>query len=91
MWGRFARHGAAMMGPNYTWWHSFHEVAQHFYLKYIPEARELDNPELNALIDKLLKDDPIHRWLNQPTNKLKQMIKNGEMQKVYESLFAGKE
>lgn len=89
--GRRARHGAAMMGPDYTWWHGFYEVAQHFYFKFIPEARELDNPEVNAYIDKLLKDDPMHRWLNQPTEQLKQSIKNGEMQKIYEALFAGKE
>lgn len=89
--GRRARHGAAMMGPDYTWWHGFYEVAQHFYFKFIPEARELGDPEVNAYIDKLLKDDPMHRWLNQPTDKLKEMIKNGEMQKIYLPLFEGKE
>ncbi len=89
--GRRSRHGAAMMGPDYTWWHGFYKVAQHFYFKFIPEARELDDPELNAYIDKLLKDDPMHQWQNQPTDKLKQMIKNGELQKIYLSLFEGKE
>jgi hydroxylamine dehydrogenase len=85
--GRRARHGASMMGPDYTWWHGFYEVAQHFYFKLIPEARELNNPELNAYLDKLLTDDPMHQWLNQPTDRLKQMIKSGELQKVYRSFF----
>lgn len=85
--GRRARHGAAMMGPDYTWWHGFYEVAQHFYFKLIPEARKLKNPELDAYLDKLLKDDPMHQWINQPTDKLKQMIKNGQLQKIYLQLF----
>ncbi|MDQ1354840.1 MAG: hydroxylamine dehydrogenase [Acidobacteriota bacterium] len=88
--GRRARHGASMMGPDYTWWHGFYDVAQHFYFKFIPEARELDNPEVNAYLDKLLKDDPMHQWLKQPTDRLKQMIKNGELQKIYHSLFEKK-
>jgi hypothetical protein len=24
-------HGAAMMGPDFTWWHGIYEVSQHFY------------------------------------------------------------
>lgn len=85
--GRRARHGAAMMGPDYTWWHGFYEVAQHFYFKFIPEARELGDPEVNTYIDNLLKNDPMHRWLNQPTDQLKQSIKNGELQKIYLLFF----
>ena len=85
--GRRARHGAAMMGPDYTWWHGFYDVAQHFYFKFIPEARKLKNTGLDAYLDKLLKDDPMHQWINQPTDKLKQMIKNGELQKIYQQLF----
>jgi hypothetical protein len=38
--GRRARHGASMMGPDYTWWHGMYEVAQHTYFKWIPEMRE---------------------------------------------------
>ena len=85
--GRRARHGVAMMGPDYTWWHGFYDIAKHFYFKLIPEARKLQHPELNAYLDKLLKDDPMHQWLNQPTDQLKQKIKNGEFQKIYDSLF----
>ena len=50
--GRRARHGAAMMGPDYTWWHGFYEVAQHFYFKLLPEARELGDPEVDAFVDE---------------------------------------
>jgi len=88
--GRRARHGASMMGPDYTWWHGFYEVAQHFYFKFLPEARELNNPEVNTYIDKLLKDDPYHQWLDLPTDQIKQMIKNGELQKIYNALFEKK-
>jgi len=39
--GRRARHGASMMGPDFTQWHGFYEVAKHFYFKFLPEAEEL--------------------------------------------------
>ncbi len=36
--GRRARHGASMMGPDYTHWHGMYEVAKHFYQKFLPEV-----------------------------------------------------
>jgi len=39
--GRRARHGASMMGPDYTHWHGTYEVAKHFYSELIPELEEL--------------------------------------------------
>jgi len=30
-----------MMGPDFTQWHGFYEVAKHFYTKFIPEAEDL--------------------------------------------------
>lgn len=39
--GRRARHGAAMMGPDYTHWHGTYEVAKNFYGEFIPELEEL--------------------------------------------------
>ena len=39
--GRRARHGAAMMGPDYVQWHGFYEVAKHFRNKFLPLAEEL--------------------------------------------------
>lgn len=85
--GRRARHGAAMMGPDYTWWHGFYEVAKHFYLEMIPQARELDDEELNAFIDDLLENDPMHAWMHKETATLKGDIKSGKMQEIYRRLF----
>lgn len=56
--GRRARHGAAMMGPDFTQWHGFYEVAKHFYFAFIPEAEEL----LPDVSKKYLEDD-MHKWL----------------------------
>jgi nitrate/TMAO reductase-like tetraheme cytochrome c subunit len=39
--GRRARHGASMMGPDYTHWHGTYEVAKHWYVKMVPELEEL--------------------------------------------------
>lgn len=86
--GRRARHGASMMGPDYTWWHGIYEVAQHFYFKFLPEASAYNDLDVNAYIDNLIKD-PMHAWLNSPTDQLKAKIRSGEMQKVYEKLFEG--
>ena len=88
--GRRARHGAAMMGPDYAWWHGMYEVAQHFYFKLLPEARDLHDAEVDAFIDNLLTNDPMHTWLHQETANLKKDIKNGQMQKIYERLFEKK-
>jgi len=85
--GRRARHGAAMMGPDYAWWHGIYDVAQHFYFKFLPEARKYDDPDVNGLIDKLLTEDEMHVWINQNTGKLKDDIKSGELQKIYEKLY----
>ena len=39
--GRRARHGASMMGPDYTHWHGTYEVAKHFYSEFVPELEQL--------------------------------------------------
>lgn len=39
--GRRARHGASMMGPDYTHWHGMYEVAERWYMEFIPQAREI--------------------------------------------------
>ncbi len=85
--GRRARMGAAMMGPDYTWWHGIYDVAHNFYFKLIPEARHYNDPDVNAYIDNLLKNDPMHTWLEKPTAELKAAIRSGELQKVYEDMF----
>jgi len=57
---RRARHGAAMMGPDYVQWHGFYEIAQHFYFKFIPLARSLG---AGQAVDSLLAQ-PEHAWIS---------------------------
>jgi hypothetical protein len=84
--GRRARHGAAMMGPDYTWWHGMYEVAQHFYFKLLPEAREFNDPDVDAFLEQLAAD-PMHSWLLTDTGKLKESIRSGQMQEIYKAMF----
>ena len=67
--GRRARHGASMMGPDYTHWHGMYEVAKHFYTEFLPAVVKVAkdrSPELGAKyqkkVDELLTQ-PEHRWL----------------------------
>ncbi|MBN1355786.1 hypothetical protein JXA40_05890 [bacterium] len=85
--GRRARHGASMMGPDYTWWHGFYDVAQHFYFKFLPAARAYNDPEVNAYIAKLLAGDPMHTWMRQETTQLKSAIQSGGQQEIYRRFF----
>jgi hypothetical protein len=39
--GRVARHGASMMAPDYAHWHGLYEVAKHWYIKFVPELKEI--------------------------------------------------
>lgn len=85
--GRRARHGAAMMGPDYAWWEGIYEVGKHFYFKFLPAARKYNDPEINAYIDKLLTNDPMHAWISRPTDEIKKDIRSGKMQQVYEGMY----
>ncbi|MBW2476163.1 MAG: hydroxylamine oxidoreductase [Deltaproteobacteria bacterium] len=85
--GRRARMGAAMMAPDYAWWHGIYDVAHNFYFKLIPEARHYNNEKVNAYIDDLLGNDPMHTWLSANTSEIKKAIKSGDFQKVYKNLF----
>jgi len=85
--GRRARMGAAMMAPDYAWWHGIYDVAHNFYFKLIPEARSYNNAKVNAYIDNLLTNDPMHQWLSSNTADIKKAIKSGEFQKIYRELF----
>jgi hypothetical protein len=76
-----------MMGPDYTWWHGFYEIAQHFYFNLLPEARELGDPEVNAFIDDILNNDPMHSWVRENTDDLKKQIRSGDMQAIYQRFF----
>jgi hypothetical protein len=70
--GRRARHGASMMAPDYTHWHGMYEVAERFYMQFIPQAREIAGhaaaqgrkSEADAVvkvIDEILAR-PEHQW-----------------------------
>jgi hydroxylamine dehydrogenase len=85
--GRRARHGAAMGGPDYTWWHGIYDVAKNFYFEFLPEVQHLDDPELNAMVEDMLTNNPMHNWMNQPTKVLKEGIRNGTIQKTYDYMF----
>ena len=73
--GRRARHGASMMGPDYTHWHGTYEVARNFYTEFVPEIEELidgglesgDATKMQAAKDLQKKLDtilntPNHQW-----------------------------
>jgi hypothetical protein len=67
--GRRARHGASMMGPDYTHWHGMYEVSKHFYMKFLPavvEAAAEKSPELKKKyqekVTQLLARDE-NRWI----------------------------
>lgn len=55
--GRRARMGASMLGPDYTQWHGFFEVAHRFYTEFIPEAEELEK----GITQEVLSSD-FHKW-----------------------------
>lgn len=65
--GRRARHGAAMSGPDYAWWHGIYEVAKHFYTEMLPEAKDAcdraGKPEVyEKLVAKYIAGRPEHEW-----------------------------
>jgi len=77
--GRRARHGTAMMAPDYTHWHGMYEVAERFYMSVLPGARELARhaaeagkkeqaDRIDAMIDRLLAR-PEHAWFVDETRK----------------------
>ena len=64
--GRRARHGAAMMGPDYTHWHGMYEVSRHFYSKFLPKVQKMaDKAGKGAKYKKIISDllsKPEHIW-----------------------------
>jgi formate-dependent nitrite reductase cytochrome c552 subunit len=78
--GRRARMGAAMFAPDYTQWHGFYEVADRFYMEFIPEVMELVEhakaeggdraaaaEEVEKMVAEVLEMDE-HKWFtgNEP-------------------------
>ncbi len=90
--GRRARHGAAMMAPDYTHWHGMYEVAERFYMELIPQARELvahgrshGNAAGAARAEKVINDllaRPEHAWFEQGATDQMEQIRR-QMQERY--------
>jgi hypothetical protein len=61
--GRRARMGVSMQGPDYTQWHGFFEVAENFYFRFLPEAKEAGHgdPVVAQVIQGVL-NMPEHSW-----------------------------
>ena len=49
--------GTAMMGPDYTQWHGFYEVAKSFYTEFIVQAEALEPG-----ITRDILDTEFHKW-----------------------------
>ncbi|MBW8192100.1 hydroxylamine oxidoreductase [Neiella marina] len=72
--GRRARHGAAMMAPDYVQWHGMYEVAERFYIEMVPQFREIVEhaehegkteaaADANKVLDEILSR-PEHAWFS---------------------------
>ncbi len=87
--GRRARHGASMMGPDYTWWHGMYEVSKHFYEKFLPEVEKIMGGKAQAepLLNEFVFKDPMHRWYKEGMSK-EQLKKLNEF---YQKRYGGKE
>ncbi len=90
--GRRARMGAAMFAPDYTQWHGFFEVADNFYMKFIPQVREIIEHakaaggdkaaaalEVEKIVDEVFAMDE-HKWFtgNEPDAVKKARLKARE-------------
>ncbi len=75
--GRRARMGAAMMGPDYTQWHGFYEVAKAFYSEFLPEAERL-----LPGVTKDARGMADHKWLEGISKEERERI-----EKYYQSRY----
>ena len=84
--GRRARHGAAMSGPDYAWWHGIYDVAKNFYTEFLPEVKSVAGPEMyNELVKTYLDPDVRHEWYTKGMSK-EQLDK---IKKYYEERYGG--
>lgn len=67
--GRRARHGASMLGPDFTQWHGFYEVAKHFYNKFLPECEEIQK----GITEEILSTE-YHSWKKGMTEEEKKKV-----------------
>jgi hypothetical protein len=85
--GRRARHGAAMSGPDYAWWHGIYDVAKNFYGEFLPEVRKVAGPaKYDELVKKHLSTDVRHEWYIKGMSK-EQLEK---IRKFYQERYGGK-
>jgi len=102
--GRRARHGASMMGPDYTHWHGTYEVAQHFYTKFIPELEELieknkdsKDPAKKAAAENLAKlleqtlNDKNHAWYLNKLTPEEKALRDKNRQEFLKRYSSGKQ
>jgi hydroxylamine dehydrogenase len=70
--GRRARMGTAMFAPDYTQWHGFFEVAERFYMEFIPQVEEIISANLgkDEIKSKAASDvkDILEKTLRQPNH-----------------------
>lgn len=87
--GRRARHGAAMMGPDYTWWHGLYEVAKHFYIYFIPEVEKIMGSKDAAapILNEYVFKNPMHKWYKEGMSKEELQ----KMEQFYQQRYGGKE
>jgi hypothetical protein len=83
--GRRARHGASMMGPDYTHWHGMYEVAKHFYTEFLPGVLEVAQRggrglEWRAKLEELLGRDE-HVWMQGLTPEEARTLRQGYEQR----------
>jgi hypothetical protein len=70
--GRRARHGASMMGPDWTQWHGNYEVAKHWYGKYLPELEEIIEANIDS--EKALEGHPKYKTRKEAATELKRIF-----------------
>jgi hypothetical protein len=72
--------GAAMFAPDYTQWHGFYEIAERFYMEFLPQVNEIlehaeaeggDKAAAAAEVRKLVEETmnmDLHKWFtgNEP-------------------------
>jgi len=100
--GRRARHGASMMGPDYTHWHGTYEVAKHFYTELIPELEELVEKNHNSsnakkakaarhlqkVLDEVLNSDN-HKWFLGKETEAQKIIRKAAIAAEEANIKAG--
>ena len=81
-----------MMAPDYTHWHGMYEVADRFYMQFVPQAREVIHAAREkgktaeaARAEEVLNDvlaRPEHKWFSEGAEDQSEKIRQ-EMQRRY--------